>query len=89
MGQRMRSVLFVLSLLYSHICSGFINHFIELVEAWGFLGYGAYILVYAGLEILALPAIPLVRGERNREEGRGSKSHGLHTRSSCRPSHSM
>lgn len=33
--------------------------FIHLVERWGPLGYAAYIGVYAGLELLAVPAIPL------------------------------
>lgn len=38
---------------------GFLDLFISLVDDWGPAGYVAYILVYAGLELLALPAIPL------------------------------
>lgn len=38
---------------------GFLNMFITLVDDWGPLGYAAYIAVYASLEILAVPAIPL------------------------------
>jgi uncharacterized membrane protein YdjX (TVP38/TMEM64 family) len=37
----------------------FLDLFISLVDDWGPAGYVAYILVYAGLELLALPAIPL------------------------------
>lgn len=37
----------------------FLETFICLVDDWGPLGYVAYILVYAGLELLAVPAIPL------------------------------
>lgn len=37
----------------------FIDFFIEAVEAWGPAGYIAYGLVYTGLEVLAVPAIPL------------------------------
>lgn len=33
--------------------------FITLVDDWGPLGYAAYIAVYAALEVLAVPAIPL------------------------------
>ena len=31
------------------------------MDDWGPLGYAAYIAVYAALEVLAVPAIPLVR----------------------------
>lgn len=37
----------------------FLNFFIGAVEEWGVWGYVAYTLVYAGLEVFALPAIPL------------------------------
>ncbi|GBF88152.1 membrane protein [Raphidocelis subcapitata] len=37
----------------------FLNFFITAVEEWGPWGYVVYILVYAGLEIFAVPAIPL------------------------------
>ena len=37
----------------------FLDLFIHLVEEWGPLGYVAYIVVYATLELLAVPAIPL------------------------------
>ncbi|PRW20703.1 TVP38 TMEM64 family membrane slr0305 isoform A [Chlorella sorokiniana] len=47
------------TLLLRDQVSDFIDHFTTLVENWGPLGYAAYILVYAALEILALPAIPL------------------------------
>lgn len=47
------------SLLLRNQISDFINHFIMLVDQWGPLGYVAYIAVYAALEVLALPAIPL------------------------------
>ena len=38
---------------------GFLDLFIDLVDSWGWLGYLAYIGVYAALEVLAVPAIPL------------------------------
>lgn len=37
----------------------FLDLFINLVDDWGPLGYLAYIVVYATLELLAVPAIPL------------------------------
>jgi uncharacterized membrane protein YdjX (TVP38/TMEM64 family) len=37
----------------------FLDTFIALVDDWGPLGYLAYIVVYAVLELLAVPAIPL------------------------------
>lgn len=37
----------------------FLDTFIALVDEWGPLGYLAYIVVYALLELLAVPAIPL------------------------------
>jgi uncharacterized membrane protein YdjX (TVP38/TMEM64 family) len=37
----------------------FLDLFIGLVDEWGPLGYIAYAAVYAGLELLAVPAIPL------------------------------
>lgn len=37
----------------------FLDLFIHLVDHWGPLGYVAYIVVYAALELLAVPAIPL------------------------------
>ena len=37
----------------------FLDTFIALVDDWGPLGYLAYIVVYAILELLAVPAIPL------------------------------
>jgi uncharacterized membrane protein YdjX (TVP38/TMEM64 family) len=37
----------------------FLDTFINLVDEWGPLGYVAYIVVYALLELLAVPAIPL------------------------------
>lgn len=37
----------------------FLDLFIDLVDNWGPLGYIAYIAVYSGLELLAVPAIPL------------------------------
>lgn len=37
----------------------FLDTFIALVDDWGPLGYVAYIVVYALLELLAVPAIPL------------------------------
>lgn len=39
--------------------TAFLDLFISLVDDWGPAGYVAYILVYAGLELLAVPAIPL------------------------------
>lgn len=39
--------------------SAFIQLFISLVDDWGPLGFVAYGVVYAGLELLAVPAIPL------------------------------
>ncbi len=37
----------------------FLMFFIDAVESWGTLGYFAYAGVYIGLEILAVPAVPL------------------------------
>ncbi|KAI8466564.1 MAG: snare associated Golgi protein-domain-containing protein [Monoraphidium minutum] len=37
----------------------FLNFFITAVDEWGLWGYVAYALVYAGLEVLAMPAAPL------------------------------
>jgi uncharacterized membrane protein YdjX (TVP38/TMEM64 family) len=36
-----------------------LNYFTTVVDDWGALGYGAYMLLYTLLEVLALPAIPL------------------------------
>lgn len=41
-----------------HIKS-FLDFFIAAVDDWGVWGYVAYALVYTGLEVLAVPAIPL------------------------------
>lgn len=38
---------------------GFLDFFVTAVEDWGPWGYAAYAAVYIGLEVLALPAIPL------------------------------
>eukprot|EP00878_Enallax_costatus_P016727 GHUV01017551.1.p1 GENE.GHUV01017551.1~~GHUV01017551.1.p1 ORF type:complete len:225 (+),score=39.71 GHUV01017551.1:354-1028(+) len=37
----------------------FLEFFIQAVDDWGVWGYVAYAVVYAGLEVLAVPAIPL------------------------------
>ena len=37
----------------------FLDFFIGIVDDWGPMGYVAYAIVYAGLELLAVPAIPL------------------------------
>lgn len=37
----------------------FLTFFIDAVDEWGPLGYLAYAAVYTGLEVLAVPAIPL------------------------------
>lgn len=37
----------------------FLTFFIGAVDQWGPLGYAAYAAVYTGLEVLAVPAIPL------------------------------
>ncbi|GFR39697.1 hypothetical protein Agub_g176 [Astrephomene gubernaculifera] len=37
----------------------FLEFFISAVDSWGPLGYVAYAAVYTGLEVLAVPAIPL------------------------------
>lgn len=39
--------------------SDFMNFFTHAVETWGSWGYIAYMVVYAALELLAVPAIPL------------------------------
>lgn len=36
-----------------------LQYFTTVVDDWGPLGYLAYMTVYAGLEVLAVPAIPL------------------------------
>ncbi|MEO2194305.1 MAG: hypothetical protein ABGY24_17870, partial [bacterium] len=37
----------------------FLDYFIGVVDNYGPLGYIAYMVVYAGLELFAVPAIPL------------------------------
>lgn len=37
----------------------FLDYFTNAVEEYGYLGYVAYAVVYTGLEVLALPAVPL------------------------------
>jgi hypothetical protein len=37
----------------------FLEFFVNAVDEWGYLGYVAYAVVYTGLEVLAVPAIPL------------------------------
>jgi len=48
---------------YTMICrdqiSDFLDFFINAVDEWGPVGYLAYMGVYTGLEVLAVPAIPL------------------------------
>ena len=39
--------------------SAFLDLFVHLVHQWGPAGYVAFTCVYAGLEVLAVPAIPL------------------------------
>lgn len=46
-----------------YLCRDAIRHFLQFfisaVDDWGVWGYVAYAAVYAGLEVLAVPAIPL------------------------------
>ncbi len=37
----------------------FLQFFIDAVDEWGVWGYVAYAAVYTGLEVLAVPAVPL------------------------------
>ncbi|KAK9902727.1 hypothetical protein WJX75_004090 [Coccomyxa subellipsoidea] len=45
--------------VFKHQLKDFIDYFVEVVDTWGALRYPAYGLVYAALEVLALPAVPL------------------------------
>ncbi|XP_047329483.1 TVP38/TMEM64 family membrane protein slr0305-like [Impatiens glandulifera] len=45
--------------IYKDQINVFLTQFSELIEGYGPAGYALFIAVYAGLEILALPAIPL------------------------------
>ncbi|GMH00120.1 hypothetical protein Nepgr_001959 [Nepenthes gracilis] len=45
--------------VYKDQINSFLTRFSTLIEGYGPAGYGLYVAVYAGLEILAIPAIPL------------------------------
>ncbi|OIT24868.1 PREDICTED: uncharacterized protein LOC109216118 [Nicotiana attenuata] len=45
--------------LYKEQINAFLNQFSGFIEGYGASGYALFIAVYAGLEILAIPAIPL------------------------------
>ena len=53
------ALLVLLGALMKDQIKAFLDTFIVLVDEWGPLGYIAYIVVYALLELLAVPAIPL------------------------------
>lgn len=45
--------------IYKDQINAFLNQFSGFIEGYGPAGYALFVLVYAGLEILAIPAIPL------------------------------
>ncbi|XP_050219763.1 uncharacterized protein LOC126670138 [Mercurialis annua] len=45
--------------VYRDQLNAFLTHFSGLIEGYGPAGYALFVAVYAGLEILAIPAIPL------------------------------
>ncbi|KAJ0960718.1 hypothetical protein J5N97_001414 [Dioscorea zingiberensis] len=45
--------------LYKDQINSFLNQFSGFIEGYGPAGYALFVAVYAGLEILAIPAIPL------------------------------
>ncbi|XP_004289886.1 PREDICTED: transmembrane protein 64 [Fragaria vesca subsp. vesca] len=45
--------------VYKDQVNAFLNQFTTLIEGYGPAGYALFIAVYAGLEILAIPAVPL------------------------------
>jgi len=59
MGFGILAALAYVGLSNKEALKGFLEHFTDIVDDWGVMGYVAYILMYAGLEVLALPAIPL------------------------------
>lgn len=44
---------------YRDQINSFLTHFSSFIEGYGPAGYGLFVLVYTGLEVLAIPAIPL------------------------------
>lgn len=44
---------------YKDQINSFLSHFSTFIEGYGPAGYALFVLVYAGLEVLAIPAIPL------------------------------
>ncbi|KAK9757536.1 hypothetical protein RND81_01G168800 [Saponaria officinalis] len=44
---------------YRDQINSFLTQFSTVIEGYGPAGYGLFVLVYAGLEVLAIPAIPL------------------------------
>ncbi|KAL6210227.1 hypothetical protein ACLB2K_015460 [Fragaria x ananassa] len=45
--------------VYKDQVNAFLNQFTTLIEGYGPAGYALFVAVYAGLEILAIPAVPL------------------------------
>ncbi|KAK9941565.1 hypothetical protein M0R45_007268 [Rubus argutus] len=45
--------------VYKDQINAFLNQFSTLIEGYGPVGYALFVAVYAGLEILAIPAVPL------------------------------
>lgn len=45
--------------IYKDQVNAFLNQFSGIIEGYGPAGYALFVAVYAGLEILAIPAIPL------------------------------
>ncbi|KAJ6795315.1 uncharacterized protein M6B38_226245 [Iris pallida] len=45
--------------VYKDQVNAFLTHFSDLIDGYGPAGYALFVAVYAGLEILAIPAIPL------------------------------
>lgn len=45
--------------VYRDPINAFLNHFSTFIDGYGPAGYALFVAVYAGLEILAIPAIPL------------------------------
>ncbi|XP_047055261.1 TVP38/TMEM64 family membrane protein slr0305-like [Lolium rigidum] len=45
--------------VYKDQINAFLTHFSGFIEGYGTAGYALFILAYAGLEVLAIPAVPL------------------------------
>ncbi|KAE8679245.1 SNARE associated Golgi family protein isoform 2 [Hibiscus syriacus] len=49
----------IVGYIYKDQINAFLNQFSTFIEGYGSAGYALFVAVYAGLEVLAIPAIPL------------------------------